>query len=472
MMKDEELFSIDVLAKEAICLICNKKITDLRRYSYHRHYKALHKTFMIQHGLLEDDEQAGPSRKIPKIEIRTSRNIFTSSMVELLTVHGLPLNILKYPAFQAITRPIEEGLKIKHLNPENTRGLLQRIAGEITKIISFETQGKMICLKTDAASRYDRDFLGVNVQFVERGVITIRTLALMELHERHTAVNLSMRLLTVLEPFGIDIRRVLTVTTDNASNMLSTVNRLRRAQDISFNDTDNLQDVAESGGDQEDNSEDESENERNAAKVEAQLNLIEPVLNGVRCAEHTLQLAVSDSLKHAEMKNMITEVRIAVKVLRKLPYKTMFVVSKKPIPKLDCITRWNSAFNMIQSLKKGQDFIMSLTEGKEDPIISVEMWEFITQFEEVFAPVAEATQRLQNDQTTFGDLFLIWEKCSYQLRKSNTKIASIVLASMDKRKIQLMTNKPFLAGIFFDQRINYRNSPFITNEEREIALVS
>lgn len=238
MLKDEELFHINHAAKEAICLICNKKITDLRRFSYYRHYKAMHKQFCIQHGILQDDNQSdapGPSKKIAKIEIRTNKKIYTSSLVELVTVHGLPLNMLKYPAFQSITRPIEEGLNMNHVNPENMKSLLRSISKQIMHIMSVETAGMMVYLKVDAASRHNRDFLGVNIQFVDKTIIKIRTLGIIELHERHTAENLSSRLLQVLKPFGIDIRRVLTVTTDNASNMLATVRNLRSAQESSLN---------------------------------------------------------------------------------------------------------------------------------------------------------------------------------------------------------------------------------------------
>ncbi|XP_058827407.1 uncharacterized protein LOC131687345 [Topomyia yanbarensis] len=154
MVKDDELFLINLPDKEALCLICNKKLTDLRRNSYIRHYKALHRSFLVQRGLLEDDELPGPSRKIPKIEVRTSQKIYTSSLIELVTVHGLPLNVLKYPAFQALTRPIEEGLNMKHISPENMKGLLKNIARQIKHIIAVETAGRMICLKTDAASRH------------------------------------------------------------------------------------------------------------------------------------------------------------------------------------------------------------------------------------------------------------------------------------------------------------------------------
>lgn len=43
---------------------------------------------------------------------------------------------------------------------------------------------------------------------------------------------------------------------------------------------------------------------------------------------------------------------------------------------------------------------------------------------------------------------------------------------MEARETALTDNKAFLAAIYFDQRINYRSSPLITDDQRQAALVS
>lgn len=121
---DEELFSINPVAKEATCLTCSKKITDLRKFSYHRHYKSQHKAIAIELGILEEEEEGkeGPSKKIARLEIRMDTPTYVSSLVELVTVNGMPLRMLQYPAFQRISRPIEEGLRIgRRINPDSMR---------------------------------------------------------------------------------------------------------------------------------------------------------------------------------------------------------------------------------------------------------------------------------------------------------------------------------------------------------------
>lgn len=171
------------------------------------------------------------------------------------------------------------------------------------------------------------------------------------------------------------------------------------------------------------------------------------------------------------MKPQLLKVRKAVKTLRKGPYKRMFKVSQRKLPKLDCVTRWNSTFLMIERLLAEKEFICSLTEGDKEKVIDDGLWEFIAHFCAAYSPVAEATIKLQGSQITFGDFFLIWEKCTYELKNSNNNLSLIVAQKMDERRRKLMDKPLFLAAIYLDQRINFRNSPFISKDEREIAVV-
>lgn len=103
----------------------------------------------------------------------------TSSLVELLTVNGLPLNLLRYPAFLRIIRPIEEGLKMsRHLNPETIKPILHRVSTQIQKQIIADITGIFICLKLDLATRMNREFICVNIQYVKKNQMIIRTLGM------------------------------------------------------------------------------------------------------------------------------------------------------------------------------------------------------------------------------------------------------------------------------------------------------
>ena len=109
-------------------------------------------------------------------------------MVQLATVHGLPLNMFKYPTSN------RRGFKINvSLKPGFNLSSFIQSANQIELLISKEIA--MICLKMDAATHMDRDFLGVNIQFMDKKLIKIRTLNIIELHDRHTVENLTEEVL-------------------------------------------------------------------------------------------------------------------------------------------------------------------------------------------------------------------------------------------------------------------------------------
>lgn len=488
VVKYDDLFTVDQNVKQATCKMCGRKITDLRKFSYFRHYKLMHKARAIELGLLEEEEgqPSGSGKKIPKIEIRMNQQILTQSVVELLTTNGMPVNLLRYPAFQNLIRPIEEALKIKHLDPVSVHELLGKVAIQIKVLIKESLKHKLICLKVDTATRMDREFLGINIQYLENKHIQVRTLDVLELNDRHTAEYLTEQILGVLEPYGISLRHLLCVTTDNASNMRATVNRLKMFQDLLLNEdldllncTDGNASLAE---DDDSNPEDdpetgESGDEEVAADKCEELpagrsKVVEGILQGVRCAEHTLQLAVSDTMKQPSVKASLSQLRAAIKLLRKQPYKNMFKLSNRKKPKLDCPTRWGSTYAMMESLFQERHFIITLADKDEKPIITNDEWIFIEKYLLIFKPINETTTRLQSQQVTFGDMFLLWEKCTFTLKLMDDDLAALLLENLNKRRQQLMRNKVFLAAIYVDQRINFKNTPFMTNDERELALVS
>lgn len=71
--------------------------------------------------------------------------------------------------------------------------------------------------------------------------------------------------------------------------------------------------------------------------------------SGIRCAAHTLQLAVKKALKAKHIRVIIDMCRIACKLLRKASYKNRMREQNLKIasPRLDCAVRWNSTYRMV-----------------------------------------------------------------------------------------------------------------------------
>lgn len=208
-----------------------------------------------------------------------------------------------------------------------------------------------------------------------------------------------------------------------------------------------------------------------AEEDDPRLKIIFPTLSRIRCASHTVALAVSDTLKEVQIKKHLKLIKMFVKTLRKMPYKNAFKLSSKSKPKLSCDTRWNSEYDMAVSLRNEKEFIIGITKNDKDVALKEEIWKFIEDFVEGFQPVAQLTLSLQSSQITLGDFYLLWVRCKLMLKRNPNPIVSILQRKMVDREAALIKNKAFLSAIYVDQRINYRNSPLMTDEQRAEALV-
>lgn len=70
---------------------------------------------------------------------------------------------------------------------------------------------------------------------------------------------------------------------------------------------------------------------------------------GVKCAAHTLQLAVRGAIKNSNVKSLLALCAIGAKLLRKAYFIDQLREKEIEhiIPRLDCKTRWSSSFLMV-----------------------------------------------------------------------------------------------------------------------------
>ncbi len=86
---------------------------------------------------------------------------------------------------------------------------------------------------------------------------------------------------------------------------------------------------------------------------------------GYRCASHTLQLAVLDSLKLTTASNTSIMARKVVKCLCNQTVMMCIRQLKLKKPILDCKTRWGSSSNIVGRLLKLRDFCDKVAEGTD-----------------------------------------------------------------------------------------------------------
>lgn len=321
-IRDEQYFKYNKLSDKSVCVECGKIYAGKHSSNLEKHYKSDHKnTFkdILRKKELnlswfknnaangkrrrttnsEDDsssedeveEQRKDQPKINKllkpvnISIMITPDKLKEACLELITVNGRPFSILEDSGFKKIVNSITDGYKNERIivNKENIRKMIEPTAEKCKEKIMKEVKNKMISLKVDAASRMNRSFLGINIQFLTDDRITLRTLAVRELKESHTAEYLKTVIIEVLTSFKINIQQVYTVTSDNGANMIKCTNILQNE----LNGDVDVDDESESvmNGLYEAFKEMETESLANANMMNNGL------LVGIRCGSHTLILS-------------------------------------------------------------------------------------------------------------------------------------------------------------------------------------
>ncbi|XP_036342599.1 uncharacterized protein LOC118751881 [Rhagoletis pomonella] len=252
----------------------------------------------------------------------------------------------------------------------------------------------MLSLKVDVAARMGKSILGINIQYIKDFKIVINTIGMIQLKKRHTSHFLKEEILKCLQQFDIDLTQIYSTTSDNGANML-------KASKLLQQDMIDLQN---------DECETTSENEND--DYELVHNRLNSVLAVVRCAAHTIQLAEYDSFK--EMQNKLEECRKIVKLLR-ASIRSCINSADIRLPPIDNITRWNSTFEMIESLLNFKQHI-----NGNDMVFSIDCeidWNSIEDFVNAFTPMAQCTKQLQAEQYIIGDFYRDWLVCEAKLKK-------------------------------------------------------
>lgn len=114
-------------------------------------------------------------------------------------------------------------LNLSDSNLPEVKEHLHIMAEKVRKKIANEVKGRAIELMVDIAKRNNRSIIGASIQYIANGKLKVRSIAMIELHEAHTAKYLAEIICVRLKVFEIDLRQILTITTDNGSNVLKMI---------------------------------------------------------------------------------------------------------------------------------------------------------------------------------------------------------------------------------------------------------
>lgn len=343
-----------------------------------QHLKQKHKDFFETIIRSSDDPKSLPARRLKFIQNcaemisingRAFKSLSDSGFKKLI---GEELNTLRRTGYGKGLRGPEYTAVKKHIKHQ-----AKRVKEEISK----EVKDKFVALMVDTASRNKKTFMGLSLQYILNGRAVIRCIGMTEVTEEHSSINLKNMIMHRLNDFGINLKQLLSITSDNAANMIAMLKRFNMLRDDEESDEEEESDeddenaATQQNDVEETNEEPESDdentdwmelNDEEEAELDELLDdhdeyvkLIEEcvndlakktmVINGIRCAAHTLQLGVRDALKLSQSARFIGEIRDICKFLRKnksireLMRNNIYVC----LPRADCKVRWSSLYRMV-----------------------------------------------------------------------------------------------------------------------------
>ncbi|XP_065322485.1 uncharacterized protein LOC135929709 [Gordionus sp. m RMFG-2023] len=171
----------------------------------------------------------------------------------------------------------------------------------------------------------------------------------------------------------------------------------------------------------------------------------------VRCAAHTLQLALQDAIKLSPIMETIAKARSLNLKLRHPTYQKLLKNMKLPKPVLSC-HRWHSTHDMLERLILLKPNIEDFFTEQSDYLLT-EDWKEIITIVEILKPLKIATKQFQSEQLTLTDFYAAWLRCCIELEKNPNHFAQLLYSCLKNREERFIKNEILLAAIYLDPRI-------------------
>lgn len=329
--------------------------------------------------------------EVSDTSIAMKRLKFIQNCAQLVAGDGRSFNTLKDEGVLGLVEDQLNEFKQAHCpvdmnaNFPELKLYIHNAAQKIKEIIEMELKDQALALMTDIASKNGRSIISIDAQYMCNGEIILRCLGMLEMKKHsHTARNIKDTIWECLTKYGIKSKQIFSLTTDNASNMISLV-ELCNEDDVEGNEgvtevdcnagTMELEDVnvrmqteiSDSlirsllSSYDEDTVEPIDEelidilnDDHVFDEVLDLLGISLPVATGnikrVPCSAHSLQLAVNDALKEETIKVIIDLCRAVAKALRKPNNINELYANniRVKMVRLDVNTRWNSVHRMVR----------------------------------------------------------------------------------------------------------------------------
>ena len=228
--------------------------------------------------------------KPENVLVKHTMESFKAALVEMAVDNAFSLRVFSTKGFKRLVGDLADKLHVS-LDRNQIRSYVILAAKAEKERLREDVRGKFVYLKFDCATRIRTNYLGLNVRYVNKDKLpTTSTLKVVDTRSQHTATELKDIIEKVLKDYEIPLEKVLCCVTDNASNMVKLVTTMNEDLKAAFGDQVQ-QDEEEDEDEYEDVEDDEDEDLQEA---------IPPSIEHMRCAAHTLQLAVYDGIKNSK----------------------------------------------------------------------------------------------------------------------------------------------------------------------------
>lgn len=205
------------------CTICQKEINGTKNTNKVSHL-SIHKDVMDK-------------MRLPKESIEQKRFKLIMDCVEMVTVNGRSFSHLFDSALHSMIseqlHELQSAGRPVFLNDPNlseVKECLLRISDIAKKKISDEIKDLPLALMCDIVTKRGRSIFGFSLQYVLHGKHRIRSIGMIHLNSSHTGKYLATLIANRLTEFGVIKDQLLTVTTDNGSNMIKMIKDIRQLE--------------------------------------------------------------------------------------------------------------------------------------------------------------------------------------------------------------------------------------------------
>ena len=420
-----------------------RKTFNLNRHikrSHHEVYKTIEENLRLKRAAKAST--SGSAEKITKflekkqITISITKEKFERHLVQLVVGNGVAMKLVSSTAIEGL---LGEMARILGVQLGNVRDIVLHKTEEMKSKLRSELEGKFIFLKMDACTRHRVNYFAINAQFVgSEGQIQIATLAVRDTQNNHSSDFIRNLVEDVLNDFGICKQQILAVVSDNAANMISTVKKLREERVFHSYDYE----------DEDDNQFDDILSLEEIVNVTFTHHHGYRGMSHMRCAMHTLQLAIRDGLKLEQAASLLSKIRHSVAVARTpIVDRTLrHNVGKGAI--LDQTTRWGSTYLMLERLLELKPALASIAHPEMQ--LTEDEWNDIKRMEELLQHPFYVTKRLQCADLTPGSFFKEWKELIFKFSQIGGDMAEAMKSSMEHREKVLLNNSVLLAAVYVD----------------------